>query len=82
MNRNGIPAIQPQLKALPVIPKDGWVVCPCGGKGLIFQAAFLTKSILVGSKPEIAPVMTIICSKCGEDMEPPFKTLGETKEAS
>jgi hypothetical protein len=80
-NRVPIPAMQPKMQTV-VLSKEKWIVCHCGGKGLIFQAAFLADSLLVGSKPEITPIITVMCSKCGEDITPPFTTLGDiTKES-
>jgi len=81
--------MQPQMQAVAVLSKEQRIICqrtvgisaPCGGKGIVFQGAFLMQSILVGSKPEIGAALVVVCNKCGEDIEAPFKTAGEVKEA-
>ena len=75
--------MQPQMQAVVHMDKKDMLVCACGGVGLIFQAAFLPKhSMVVGAKPEIVPVVIILCSMCGRPLEPPFTRAGDIKEAS
>jgi len=72
--------MQPQMQTVTVVDKTTRIVCPCGGKSLLVQGAFLVR-VLIG-KPEITPAFVITCNKCGEDIEPPFLTVASGKEAS
>lgn len=75
--------MQPSMQAVPVVDKKAWIVCICGGKGEIVTAPFLLQSMLVGTKPEITPVVVIMCRKCNEEICSPFMTIGaQIKEAS
>ena len=76
-----MPAMQPKM--VTVMDRKDMIVCPAdGGVGLIFNAAFMPKHNLaaIGSKPEIVPVVMVLCSICGKPLEPPFTRLEEVKE--
>lgn len=74
--------MQPQMKAIPIIDRKAWIICKCGGRGEIITAPFLLPNMIVGTKPEITPVVVIMCRKCDEEIEQPFSTLSDIKEGS
>lgn len=63
--------------------KQDILVCPCGGLGLIFNAAFLPKFTgVVGEHPQVVGAPVVICNVCGQRLTEPFIRAGDVKEAS
>ena len=74
MNKNGVPAMQPKMQApTQTLGKGDMIVCPCGGLSEVVLLGFLPEhSILVGSRPEVSAVQSLVCRSCNELVEAPF----------
>lgn len=75
---NGMPMQAPAQ----TLDKGDMIVCKCGGLGLVMAVGFLPEhSVLVGSRPAVAAVQSLVCNSCGQLIEPPFIRKA-TKEVS